>query len=150
LGSEPETAARKGAPLRTLPDGRTVPSPTGTWFITSAGHVDGGPAQHLEWAVALLSDRMKQLVQLGDTVEIDFSLLIAGPEAEAIATLRAEAPTLLPILRAAIANGAVDIDLPTAGAELCFAKGETIGLATLADRLETQTALAAAGDRTQG
>jgi hypothetical protein len=123
-----------------LPDGRTVSAPTGTWFITSAGHVDGGPAQHLEWAVALVSDRMKQLGQLGDTVDIDFSLLIAGPEAEAVAAFRTEAPRLLPILRAAIANGRVDIDLPTAGAELCFAKGEPIVLATLADRLEAQTA----------
>ena len=150
LGPEPETGARKGGSLRALPDGRVIPAPTGTWFITSAGRVHGGPAKHLEWAVDLVSNRLPQLSQLGQTVDVDFSLLIAGPEADAVAAFRAEAPALLPILQAALANGVVDIDLPTAGAELCFAKGEPIALATLADRLEAQTTLAAAGDSGRG
>ena len=130
LGLEPELAALKGARLRRLPDGGSVIAPTGTWFVTSEGRVTGGPVEHLAWAVDLVSDRIGKLRNLG--ADVDLSLMISGPEEAVIKTFRAEAEALAPVIRAGTQCGAVDIDLPTAGAELCFAQGEPVDLDMIA------------------
>jgi hypothetical protein len=135
LGLEPELAALKGGRLRRLPDGGSVIAPTGTWFITSEGRVMGGPVEHLAWAVDLVSDRIGKLRNLSADVDVDLSLMISGAEEVVIKTFRAEAEALVPLIRAGTQCGAVDIDLPTAGAELSFAQGEPVDLGTIAARL---------------
>jgi hypothetical protein len=148
LGLEPELAALKGGRLRRLPDGGSIIAPTGTWFITSEGRVTGGPVEHLAWAVDLVSDRIGKLRNL--SADVDLSLMIAGPKEAAIITVHAEAEALVPLIRAGTQYGAIDIDLPTAGAELSFAQGDPIELHMIAKRFREQRSYAEAGQRLDG
>jgi hypothetical protein len=131
LGMKPEMAARRGAPLRHLRDGRPILAPTGTWFATSTGRVHGDPTDHFIWALHLAERSERRLASLAPDAEIDLSLMLGGPEADVLKAYREGRSRLLPLLQKGSAVGHVTVDLPTMGEAFCFNRGERIVLPSL-------------------
>lgn len=134
-GRPPELAARRGDEWRRLGDVRTVLATTGTWYVSSEGCLDGGPADCLGWAVRLIADRFSELDASAPDIGVDFSFLVGGAESAALAEIREHAPGLAGAMTRAAKPGEVDIDLPTAGVEMVFRKGAKITPGVLLARL---------------